>query len=53
MLKTARVATNIVLSRLPLVSSSIGTLSDSDCAELERIWELGFGRQNEVLPNCT
>ncbi|MGW6644727.1 hypothetical protein [Streptomyces iakyrus] len=50
---STNIVTKVVLSRLPLVPGSIGTLSDSDCAEMERIWELGFGRQNEVLPNCT
>lgn len=49
---STNIVTKVVLSRLPLVSGSIGTLNDHDCAELEQFWELGFKRQNEVLPDC-
>ncbi|MER6979451.1 YtxH domain-containing protein [Streptomyces carpinensis] len=46
------IVTKAILSRLPLVSGTEGTLPEGDFAELDRIWELGFKRLNEVLPDC-
>jgi hypothetical protein len=46
------IVTKVILSRLPLVHSPEGTLTEEECAELDRIWALGFRRLNEVLPDC-
>jgi hypothetical protein len=34
------------------VSSRDSPLTQEDFAELDRIWEQGFKRLNEVLPDC-
>ncbi|GAA4020033.1 hypothetical protein OG252_43220 [Streptomyces sp. NBC_01352] len=47
------IVTKVILSRHPLVSSTDGTLTQQDSAELDLIWEQGFKRLNDVLPDCT
>jgi hypothetical protein len=47
------IVTKVILSRFPLVTSAEGTVAAADFAELDRIWESGFKRVNEVLPDCT
>jgi hypothetical protein len=47
------IVTKVILSRHPLVSSTDGTLSQQDSADLDRTWEQGFKRLNDVLPDCT
>ncbi|MFJ4466231.1 hypothetical protein ACIP2X_01795 [Streptomyces sp. NPDC089424] len=46
------IVTKAVLSRLPLVPGAEGTLAQEHFPELERLWEQGFKRLNEVLPDC-
>ncbi|MEU6848650.1 hypothetical protein ABZ901_01735 [Actinacidiphila alni] len=47
------IVTKVMISRFPLVTSAEGTVAEADFAELDRIWESGFKRVNEVLPDCT
>jgi hypothetical protein len=47
------IVTKVILSRFPLVNSAEGTVDDADFAALNRIWESGFKRVNEILPDCT
>ncbi|MFI6460490.1 hypothetical protein [Streptomyces sp. NPDC050538] len=54
------IVTKLILSRnpleshtgRPLVSSRDSPLTQEDFAELDRMWEQGFKRLNEVLPDC-
>ncbi|MBV7694276.1 hypothetical protein [Streptomyces sp. TRM70350] len=45
--------TKAILSSLPLVPGAEGALPEQHVPELDRIWEQGFKRLNEVLPDCT
>ncbi|QOV44081.1 hypothetical protein [Streptomyces chromofuscus] len=47
------IVTKAILSSLPLVPGAEGTLPEQNFPELDRIWEQGFKRLNEVLPDCT
>ncbi|WP_371658139.1 hypothetical protein [Streptomyces sp. NBC_00280] len=50
---STNIVTKVILSKLPLLPSTEATLTESDFAELDRMWEVGFKRLNEVLPDCT